>query len=527
MSTRLMRLLALCLVLAAGGVHAQAAYDAAFISQTVPSVIPTGSNTAISITMQNTGTATWVQREGDVFLATQLPQDNFYWCIQGNRYGSQSGNRVLLPHDVAPGAEVTFDFEVSPLACRFAAPAPLRFRMLSQRFGTFGALTPDPGTIVNGTSEYVSQQVPAIVPAGSPVFVSVTFKNSSTAAWTTDLGYALSSVDATGNTTWGVNPIPLPAAVAAGDDVTFSFHVLTPGTTGTYNFQWQLVNANGHGFGATSPATAVQVVAAGPANYGGLWWASPAGSESGWGINLAHQADTIYATWFTYDSTGKGVWMSMATTRVTSGTDAGSYTGQIYQSTGPAFSAVPFPPAGVRTTQVGTGKLTFTDATHGSFAYTVNGIAQVKAITLQVFGTQAPTCTYNLYTDLTKAYNYQDLWWVPQGAEAGWGVMLAHQGDTIFATWYTYDTDGTPLWLVVGAPKVELGVYSGTLYRTTGPPFNSVPFNPALVAGTPVGTATFTFTDGNTGSFDYTVGDVAQTKAITREVLVPPGTVCQ
>ena len=34
-------------------------------------------------------------------------------------------------------------------------------------------------------------------------------------------------------------------------------------------------------------------------NYEGLWWRSPAGSESGWGINFAHQGDVIFATWFT------------------------------------------------------------------------------------------------------------------------------------------------------------------------------------------------------------------------------------
>jgi hypothetical protein len=26
--------------------------------------------------------------DGDVFLATQEPQDNYYWCIQNNPYGS-------------------------------------------------------------------------------------------------------------------------------------------------------------------------------------------------------------------------------------------------------------------------------------------------------------------------------------------------------------------------------------------------------------------------------------------------------
>jgi len=80
---------------------------------------------------------------------------------------------------------------------------------------------------------------------------------------------------------------------------------------------------------------------------------------------------------------------------------------------------------------------------------------------------------------------------------------------------------------LVTAPKTAAGVYSGTLYRTTGPPFNAVPFDPAKVSGTVVGTATFTFTDGNTGTFAYTVNAVTQTKAITRDVFVAPGTVCQ
>jgi hypothetical protein len=42
-----------------------------------------------------------------------------------------------------------------------------------------------------------------------------------------------------------------------------------------------------------------------------------------------------------------------------------------------------------------------------------------------------------------------------------------------------------------------------------------------------VGKATFTFSDGNNATFAYTVNGITQSKAITREVFVPPGTVCQ
>ena len=72
---------------------------------------------------------------------------------------------------------------------------------------------------------------------------------------------------------------------------------------------------------------------------------------------------------------------------------------------------------------------------------------------------------------------------------------------------------------LVTAPQTSPGVYSGTLYQTTGPAFNAVPFNPATVVATAVGTPTFTFSDGNNASFAYTVNGVAQMKAITRENL--------
>jgi hypothetical protein len=35
---------------------------------------------------------------------------------------------------------------------------------------------------------------------------------------------------------------------------------------------------------------------------------------------------------------------------------------------------------------VGTATLTFADGNNGTFAYTVNGVSQTKAITRQVFG---------------------------------------------------------------------------------------------------------------------------------------------
>src|SRR5436190_15577077 len=90
--------------------------------------------------------------------------------------------------------------------------------------------------------------------------------------------------------------------------------------------------------------------------------------------------------------------------------------------------------------------------------------------------------------------NYEGLWWnAPANSEAGWGLNVAHQGDVIFATWFTYDANGKAWWLAMTANKTSPNVFSGTLYQTHGPAFNAAPFNPALVTASAVGTGTLTF----------------------------------
>ena len=108
----------------------------------------------------------------------------------------------------------------------------------------------------------------------------------------------------------------------------------------------------------------------------------------------------------------------------------------------------------------------------------------------------------------------------------GMGHQLRAPGRRHFATWFTYDVDGAPMWLSATVNSSAPKAFSGTLYRTTGPAFSAMPFDPAKVVATPVETATFTFTDGNRGTFAYTVNGVSQTKAITRQVFRSPGTVC-
>jgi hypothetical protein len=83
------------------------------------------------------------------------------------------------------------------------------------------------------------------------------------------------------------------------------------------------------------------------------------------------------------------------------------------------------------------------------------------------------------------------------------------------------------MWLSATAMPTGPRSFAGTLYRTTGPAFSAVPFDPATVARTEVGTMTLAFANGNSAAFHYDIGPVSQTKVITRQVFRAPGTVCQ
>ncbi len=251
-------------------------------------------------------------------------------------------------------------------------------------------------------------------------------------------------------------------------------------------------------------------------NYQGLWWRA-GGSESGWGINFAHQGEQIFATWYTYDAAGNAWWLTMLATRTT----GESFSGVIYTTNGPPFNSNTNQTAFSPARAVGNGTLLFSDANSGSFTYTVNSITQTKPLVRYDLGTgPLPACAYSVITpDFASATNYQDLWWVANGAESGWGINFAHQGNTIFATWYTYDGSNVPVWLTVLATYSN-GSYAGTLYRSTGPTFNA--YDAGKWTATPVGTATFAFADGNHATFGYTTSGLGglpasnQSKQITR-----------
>ena len=271
----------------------------------------------------------------------------------------------------------------------------------------------------------------------------------------------------------------------------------------------------------------------GTPNYQGLWWAAPAASQSGWGINVAHQGDVIYATWFTYGSGNRSRWLAVTANKLADG----SYSGALAQFVGPSYATIPFDSGSVEPAPVTLSAATFKfdSPTTGTVTYQPDATVIVQPITLQAFGPM-PTCVWGAQADLAKATNYTDLWWAsPPGSESGWGVNLTHQGNMIFATWFTYGSGlkGQSLWFSAQVTQTGPNRFVGPMYMTMGPAWGTLPWDSSAISYVVAGSATFVFTDGNTGTFEYNVntyggaGASSQIKPITRQVFRPPGTVCQ
>lgn len=110
-------------------------------------------------------------------------------------------------------------------------------------------------------------------------------------------------------------------------------------------------------------------------NYGDLWWGGDA--QNGWGVTIAQQYRQLFLAWYTYDAQGKPTWY------VVSGgtwTAANVFTGRAYRTVSSPWLGTPYNPASFQVTDVGSVTLSFSDNSHATFAYTVDGVTQSKPL---------------------------------------------------------------------------------------------------------------------------------------------------
>lgn len=221
--------------------------NAQFVSQSgMTSTTVPGQVYAITMTFQNTGDTTW-SAAGTYRLAAGGAGNDTTW----------GPSRIELPNSVAPGASVTFNFNVT-------APAEygwynFKWHMVKDDVGLwFGNQSTYIG-VQNGinASQFISHTMPAsTTPGGSVYGVTVTMKNTGNTTWTAGTGYRLGSLDPQGY--WGVVEAALPGPVAPNENAVFSFNITSPAAWGTYPVRY--VMRKGDPYGWFGPMTEGNIV---------------------------------------------------------------------------------------------------------------------------------------------------------------------------------------------------------------------------------------------------------------------------
>ena len=151
-----------------------------------------------------------------------------------------------------------------------------------------------------------------------------------------------------------------------------------------------------------------------------------------------------------------------------------------------------------------------------AIAGNVGGMGYLSSLSLmQLQAIEAALAPVTTSTPVGAAINYTGMWWNP--TESGWSISVNHQGNVAFATLYTYDEAGAPMWLVMssGLLQADGRTYTGDLYRTNGPAFNAQPFTPITAANLlTVGRMSLTFSTATTATLSYTYLGTAVSKNI-------------
>ena len=117
-----------------------------------------------------------------------------------------------------------------------------------------------------------------------------------------------------------------------------------------------------------------------------LWW-NPA--ESGWGVNMIMQYDTIFATFFIYGPDGKAKWYT-ASDMKSQGAPADMpqhFSGRLYETTGPMVTNAPYSPSAVMRRDVGQVDFEYIRPNGGYITYTIDGVTVSKQIRRQTWAT--------------------------------------------------------------------------------------------------------------------------------------------
>jgi hypothetical protein len=123
-----------------------------------------------------------------------------------------------------------------------------------------------------------------------------------------------------------------------------------------------------------------------------LWWIP---AESGWGANVIQQQDVLFISLFVYGTNTAPIWFTGSDVRY-QGLQNGQYTftGGLFQTSGPYFGAGSFSPGAVGNRQVGSITFRTASSTNATITYTVDGVSVTKNVERQSFRAQTFSGSY-------------------------------------------------------------------------------------------------------------------------------------
>jgi hypothetical protein len=234
--------------------HAWMEGFATYFARSVASLLPAGTLSGTS-TFAIENPASCSASAGDAiedFVAATL------WDL------SDAG--VNEPHDFVSGGTTTifqiFDSELdvfgtSPTIWHFRNAWIARGRDragLDRIMSRHGMLA-----LPNQTAQVLSSSVPTVMVPGQTYTASVRMRNTGITTWSPATLHRLGSQNPQDSTTWGTHRVALPAAVAPGASVTFTFPVTAPAAAGVYDFRWRMVQDGVEWFGDFTTNIAVSV----------------------------------------------------------------------------------------------------------------------------------------------------------------------------------------------------------------------------------------------------------------------------
>jgi hypothetical protein len=116
----------------------------------------------------------------------------------------------------------------------------------------------------------------------------------------------------------------------------------------------------------------------------------------------------------------------------------------------------------------------------------------------------------------TPVSTYSGLWW--NQSESGWGLSLTQRDAMAMVAWYTYDAAAQPSWMIISSCPISGEGCAGDLYNVTGGTRLDVPWSGSSKVVSNVGSGSFTFSDDNTGTLNYTINGASGRKELTRMV---------